>query len=308
MSRSNIQKGRYKKQLKESLKGKLCTVPRNFKYTMDDELIQRVSLFFHKVKNIDWTQEIQNHFEVLKNMTEAIQNTFLPSEDFMDIYNSTGIEIDNRSIFTKDHWKFGEIILKYNLTFMRSLPGFRELNEKDFINILRDHVDNMLVLASFFSNIDVLSEDLCLSGTQQNFIIDKATLRTLLGNDFILVKDEMRSIINNLKINHLELLFVLVLPILSPNRKYHHFSDVYNRLLKVFVRYLQTNHGANYHKRLRDLMNFHGRFSDFNTVMKYWRLRNQNYYSRMVKSPVLRIFFFGYFHEWTDDVQLFCNL
>ncbi|CAD5121734.1 DgyrCDS10211 [Dimorphilus gyrociliatus] len=286
MSRARIRIGRY--PMKTNGEEKTISlqndveVPRMITFYAADDLLQRISVFHHKVTNINWSSEIKDFSNVMESIHKAVRNTFVPLEDFLDIYNITGVEIDNRSIYKRLQWKFIDVIVRYNLTFLKSLPGFIELDRKDFIHILSKNIDNFKLLVGIFSNYEWSNPGLNLKFNETSVNLDRDTLKLLFGDEFVQLKDDLRIRGKSINVNYFEILFIAVLPCFSPNEKFPHFKEVHKNYVQVFIRCLKTIYGDNYDKRLRELVNLQARYADYNNILRRARSKNKKYFQQLV--------------------------
>ena len=61
----------------------------------------------------------------------------LPYEEYLTIYNETGLDIDGRLSLLKDILVFSELVVIKFIEFIKIIPGFSQLPLEDKVNLTR---------------------------------------------------------------------------------------------------------------------------------------------------------------------------
>ena len=61
----------------------------------------------------------------------------IPEKEYMEFYNQTGIDIDNRQQILIEYLQYAEQCISELVTFSKVIPGFTSLNLDDQVTLLK---------------------------------------------------------------------------------------------------------------------------------------------------------------------------
>lgn len=301
MSRTRIKIGRYSKETQSELKEiakqttekTLFNIPSLLCFSDADDTIVRCSNLFEGMREINWSKQLDDSNGLLEKMDNILTGGFFSKTDFEEVLEVTGVEMDDRKLFTTSNCKLKEITLRHWLPFVRCLPGMFELDDLTFFRNLHYHVDDFHLLNRM--------ERICKGNTSAQDVetqikgIDLSSkhLLNLNGPEILKIQQSLDEKLRKLNLSHEEVILIFILNLLLSRLNVGNFSKFYQRILLAFTRYLQNIHGDSYHVRYGELVNFLAFVAEQKHLSNQWRQKNRQYLSYIFDSPAANILWGG---------------
>lgn len=260
MSKTNIKKGRYTKErhidnkiiikTKENNSRTLPYLPKN---SNSHDMIIICNKLFQDCKNIQWELEISDLPQKLLAVRNAINKGFVTTEEYLEFYKVTGIELDQRRVFTNFFESFLEILFKKLILTIRKFPGFAELPQKDFIQLIFQIKSDLRMLQTIMYRSENINGSWIIDLNNDNVSIDSKSLANV--SDFQIMKDyeTVEVKMQEANLTPEETLFIVVLTITQASKK-DVLYQIHQKFSLAFVHYLENYYGDNYLQRLKQLV------------------------------------------------------
>jgi hypothetical protein len=116
----------------------LSTVPSNHAF---EEIIQRITYAHmqHAQGALDLMTERENEYLEQKALKESLFGRLkpLPVDEYMKIYETTGMDVDDRRVLLESILPFLETRIKDFILFAKAIPGFSEFLIEDQISVIK---------------------------------------------------------------------------------------------------------------------------------------------------------------------------
>lgn len=298
MSINRIKHGRYSKEkrllanLKFFESQKKCSyLPNLMTHTDADDLLVRCCCALSKIKDIYWPSEIENVYERLEMASSQIAEGTFPMPTYMEVFEVTGVELDNR----KDFWfvleKVMEVTAKRLHIVSRDFPGLAQISDFDLKQLICSRVDEIFAILMIcglhtWNDVGFVAQ---LNG--KTFITSENCMADLTDKVYSSMLRELLLYAQDLNLTFEELTLILALNLVHPNAKHPHFENIHNSIILAFTRYLQKIHGESYHLRLGKIVNFLAYFTKHKLFRLEWRKKHKKYIEHMYSSSLIRSYF-----------------
>ncbi|CAD5121731.1 DgyrCDS10208 [Dimorphilus gyrociliatus] len=313
MSKTRIKVGRHSKKTNaeklkriSNIKSK-CSAELLPVYSDADDIISSCFSILNNILQSNWTRKIDKFDEQIKYLNLLSNKTFVSMDDFIDIHQVTGIEMDDRAEFTGKHCEIFELGVQNYLPLLKGLPGLREISDKDFIKLLCYHeYDFCLVnlIAPVYRNSNGI-EIFLGNGSVK---LSRETLKLWLGNNLVDKRIEAINRKDEMNLNREELLLIFAMSLSMPVKDFKYSPQTYNRFVMALTRYLQRIYGDSYHLKLADYINFLSFLSEKRLIYNKWRECYKDYFSWVYKTPMFRIIYGGLSNEIDEKMELISDI
>ncbi|CAD5121735.1 DgyrCDS10212 [Dimorphilus gyrociliatus] len=311
MSRTRIKTGRYSRekhtQLKELSKNSQnlsVNIPVLLNFSDADDIIVKCSNLLVCMKDFNWSEKVENFNQIVCDMNKILDEGFFPKDDFEDIRQVTGVEMDDRRKFSDYNGLLKEANLRHWLPFVKSLPGMFELDDLTFFKHISDHIYDMYLILYTSEVYNWGSGGLGIKLDKQKVLIKNESFKSLNGSEIMNIQDKFGRRWQEVNLTHEEAILVFTLNLVSPGIIGENFPSVFNRILLAFTRYLQSKYGDDYHIRMGEVVNFLAFSNELKHSCYQWRKQNQRYLNYIFDTPCLRILWGG----CTSDIEKHINL
>lgn len=298
MSKMRIKVGRYSKEThkrnREALQ-KLNPISNNYQVPMlpefsdADDVIMRFMIAINNVKGPSWSVQFNSLSKIFDKFIRVVDSGFFPKDDFLNILEVTGLEVDDRKELSNFCDNFMEISLRKWLPILRSLPGLNELEEKPFFHLLCKNIDILHIVMSIPLNMLWKDDGLYISINGKNCIVNNEVLEQLVGSFMTNLRKEKAKIMDRLRIKPEEILFIFSILMLTPNEYFSTFPSAYDRITQALTRYLEKDYRESYQERLSILIDFLSFLNNFKASSTMWRKENSSYFPKSFKTPITRL-------------------
>lgn len=300
MSKERIKIGRYSRERRQQNFSKLSaiiakkpTIPYLMNFADADIVTVYCRESFSKYRDIIWGNEIENLYDKMSLTLLEVTNNTCPREDFMDVLEVCGIEIDSRRNLIEIGENFLRKNLKYLYSFARDLPGGRELPPDDFLQHFFNQTEDIKFTLVCAHEASEENGDLNFRIDNHFFKMQKSEMINLFDQQLSNLLYENLNRKNELKITPEESMFIFATHIIQPKPNFPQLSIANQRLNLAFTRYMQTVYGEGYHNRMRDLINFIAFFKESVFVVKKWIRKHEKYLNHLSNCKIIRRFWKG---------------
>ncbi|CAD5118970.1 unnamed protein product [Dimorphilus gyrociliatus] len=298
MSRAKTKVGRYTKQRHKENKQQLANiemkkimVPYLSIYSDSQDMIIICHQSFRDLLVENWALEVENFNHIFSRALHSMSSGIYTKQEYMDVLEVTGIEIDDRSSYTRFIEIFIEVLYKRIMRCLRRLPGLNQLNHKDFYKTILSHKENLCVLIEVASKANWTPEGLAFQLGNQRSVLLPSDYMVKMTDKEIAESQHKRGIkLTEVNLKFEEAIFLTTIFMLSPTKCQPHFQDFYQRFMFAFTKYLEENYGSNYHLRLQKLISTIAFFREDNLRQKKWVKNNEEYFTKMYKTDLLKAF------------------
>lgn len=256
-------------------------------YTDADDILTLATTGFSDIKSIIWSKEIANFDEVFFQALKA--ETLLPRDNFMDILEETGIELDDRRKLAY----FSQTLLGYwyrrILKFSRKLPGMSVLTLREFLLHMAKNTDLLYILMFATTGIYWDMDCLVIKLNDRAFPLWKSKMVNLSDESNVKLHEEIHKHLDKIRLSMEESLFIYSLNLVADNKQ-PQFKQAHSRLMLSFIRYLQSKNEGIYHKRLLEIVNCIAVLKEHFYSDKKWCKKNLKYVDYMYNDSVCKLF------------------
>ncbi|CAD5118976.1 DgyrCDS7639 [Dimorphilus gyrociliatus] len=245
MSRHAIRTGRYTKRIHNRNKILLTrienskkTVPYLINHTDSQDLIIQCMNIFHDAVKIDWSKEISDFQTKFRNASAVCEDGIFPKNDYMEIFQVSGLEIDYRKSFMSILNSVMEISSTRFINAVSKIPGLKELSDEKFFHLLISHKDDIQIFNSSTSKLIWTEDGLsCNLGDGYVLTLKKDDFKNLTDANFVISEETVLQSIQNLNFTIEESIFLLIISLLNPIKGNENLRLYYNRYLIAFTSY-----------------------------------------------------------------------
>lgn len=307
MSRNKIKVGRYSKEMHSKNRMKLqklssyptsCTRPMKLlQFTDADDFLTKLETFASKIYNLNWSSEIKDLEKLSIKLNETLSNGLFPKDDFLNVLSVTGVELDNRREMISFTSRVSEIFLQHGLSFLKSLPGVCNLDEKTFVDFICTeyyYIQNIFSLISIFEWID---EGLRINLSGREILISNDAINSAMGENLREITDSIHNYSKSMELTQLEFFFLGFLKMLERRSDIPQLKFTHERLLLSLTRYLENTYGQNYHVNLGKMVNFFAEYETRQLKLKNFYKLNKEYLMYMAENSFNGLLLFGFVNE-----------
>ncbi|CAD5117312.1 DgyrCDS6098 [Dimorphilus gyrociliatus] len=309
MSRDRIKIGRYSRERRRENFNKLSeiisnkpSIPHMMNFADADIVTVYCRESFSKFTDATWGKEIHNLYERLYSAILETQGSSWSKEDFMDIVEVTGVEIDGRRSFAEISQKLLKRNIQFLYKFARALPGGKELPNEKFVVDFFNYPEYIKFAIAMSYNFYWSNDEFVFTVDDKQFLMHKNELEHFLDKEVLSYQMEISERKNKLNLTVEETMFVFALQIIKPSAQYPKMGVANQRLNLAFTRYLQTTYGNDYHKRLRDIINFVSFFNEKIYFLKKWTKKNERYLNYLTDCKLMKLFWIEKQPGWEYDI------
>lgn len=296
MSKAKTKIGRYSKERHKKNRNQIAVIEKRtaaVPFLPKNSDAQDILIFcfksFEDIKVKDWKSEIENFELFFSSACSVIDGGIFSKNDYMDIYEATGVELDERSAYSS----FVEVTLgatyKRLLRSLRRLPGLRDLSLQDFLCITLSNKDvmNMIVVVLSKGNI---TSDLLEYKMDDQHVLKMPKEHMLNMSDETIVKNQALCFnkVAEANVSFEEAIFLVAVCMFSPNKNYPNLSTNHRRFTLSLVKYLEDNYGKTYHLRLQKLISIVTYFKEQCISGIKWLKENEEYLKQIYKTKLMR--------------------
>ncbi|CAD5125588.1 DgyrCDS13791 [Dimorphilus gyrociliatus] len=238
MSLKHIKHGRYSKEKRLLVKHqftvfqkKKLQLPSLFAHTDTDDLLVRCCCALSKIQDIYWPSEIDNIFEQYEKASTLLAEGTFPMSMYMEVFEATGIELDNRKTFWKLIEKVMEVTGKRWLTIARNFPGIAQLSDFELRQLVRLRVDEIYIILMTSGLHTWKDVGFVARFNEKEYILKKNSISDLTDEVYSSMLRELLLYIDDLKFTFEELTLILALNLVYPDPNHPHFEKGYRRSL-----------------------------------------------------------------------------
>ncbi|CAD5118968.1 DgyrCDS7637 [Dimorphilus gyrociliatus] len=298
MSTKGIKIGPYTKKRREEnlkfaekLQSRKSTVYSMLSHSDADDIFIQTTNATTIFTNIVWSDEIHNFDLQFQNAQTSLENIYIPFNEYSDILEVTGLELDDRKGFLHFLETLFNIWYRYSLIFSRSLPGMTDLKLKDLISISFKNADMLYILDVMYPLFYLDKENIYFGFNDRILKIECERMKHVLDNQTVQVLTTLYYDIKEINLSKEEAVFLYSLHLVSGGEK-PHFAELYNRILVSFIRYLKGIYTDKYETRLLRLTNFIAKIRVDLLEDKRWSIQHQKYLQYFFKDPLCQLFFY----------------
>ncbi|CAD5118975.1 DgyrCDS7638 [Dimorphilus gyrociliatus] len=255
MSKDSIKIGRYslerheknRKTLKD-LKNKSINIPYLPIGSDSQDIVVLCQNCFSLFPIKDWTTKVDGLREKVLRVNEVFDDHLYNSEQFMDIYETVGVEIDNRRVFAELFEMIITTVFNGFSEALINLPIAKELQPEDFFSKALESLEDVnLIMASF--SLSLWKNDSLAIPFDDNLTLNipKSSLAQIVDVNLLDSQKETIEILSQLHITFEEAIFITTLNFLKPTTKYPQLHGIYERFTLAFTRYLENKYGSSFH-------------------------------------------------------------
>lgn len=279
IGRYSCERRRYHQTLVTNFEKKKLQIPYLPVHTDCQDLIIACNNFYLNLYETRWKDEIADFEGTFKGLVDIFKTGPFPREDYVDVYEVTGLELDNRKLIGIFYESIEKLIFSKIVKGVLALPEIRNMTEAEVIRIFAINKD-CVGLALFLmggmkwndnNNFTVEMDD------QFNFSGKKSDMINLYDpfitdNEITITKK-----FTKINLNFQEAAMIVAIKILQPNSHFPQFIQGQNRLCLALTRYLESCYGSNYFWRLGEIINLLANYEETISHCKKWVKKNKKY-------------------------------
>ncbi|CAD5118969.1 unnamed protein product [Dimorphilus gyrociliatus] len=299
MSKDKIKIGRYSTQRTEL--NKLChaqaqyhklIVPFLPQHSDAQDITIRCSQSFSEFFIRDLNDEIEN-FDLLNQMAEkSLKEASFDRQEFFDIYDVTGIELDNRLTHAQFSEDIAVVSLKHFFRSIKCLPGMNEIPMADFYRIVLSNYGDYYLLLSVISGNHWQDDTLIMNiDSKHSMIMDYTDFIKLCDFQGLKIQQEHDNRITETHLTYEEATFLVAIHMLNSAQKFPQLETLRSRVMLAFIRYLECRYDKNQHLRFSELINLDSFLKEKRYYMKKWLRKHKPHINKRESNKVFKAFF-----------------
>lgn len=299
MSRDNIKVGRYSKtQLRQKehvladYQRRKLFIPYLAKSCDAFDIVVANQVAFSSFFTIDWDKEIEGFSTLFQNAQNILQRDIFGREQFLDLYQCVGVEIDDRRDFAMFTEAITNVSFSYFVRAVKNLPGMNDFSHEDFCSCIVKNIDDLILLIVVACRTIWKTDELllCLSD-KYKLTVKKSFLSKLTEQKIVERNAEIAERMAQANLTFEEATFLIALDMSSPSVKYAHIKNTYNRFISGFSKYLENQYGKDYHLRLANLVNLMAFLKEKKNFNRQWMRKNEDYVNIIYKKDSIKLLY-----------------
>lgn len=240
------------------------------------------------MRNIEWFKVVPNLNDKIYRIQKSSYSNFYSVEHYLDYYEKTGLEIDERCTVLDLVEDLLETFFIQLLPFIKGLPGMKDVKKKDFF---RDFLcsGSLAHLALSRDNICSFDGDFYVTDLNGSKVLTKLeTIKAFVSDKMLIFKQKAYKIVQDTNLTDEEFMFICALNLLSPHRRIPELSIHYKRIVLAFTRYLTTTYGNNYIKKFQTIISLMFHYNQAQMVRNRISKRSDKYFDTVFKKPIVK--------------------
>lgn len=313
MSRTRIKIGRHSKETNQEKLKKLrfyqsrALIPSLPAFSNTDDLLVFCFNLINNVMEKDWSSQAISFQDKITDLEKLPNSSMFNLDDYLNILEVTGIEMDERADMSRPHCNLYEIGLKSYLPYLKCLPGLNEMSNIEFMKLVSDHEFDSCAI-NLLEPVFKFKQGIELNFPNRSILFTHAKLKLWLGGPLVDTRIETRMLLESSKLTFEEKMLLFVLNLTLPINRPQSSKSIHKRLLLALTRYLQRNYGDSYEIKFNQIIHVMNKMIEKRQFYNNWRKRYANYFSRVYGTPILRIVCGGLTDELEDNSELVAEI